>query len=103
MRVNAYRDKLKAAEERGLPTYVMTQDKRLFKILDVTDDGALKIDEELTPNTVGNLSGLSAEQRKKIGDRLIQEGKQLFNKEEDMLEAQEIIRSLDTTPMKLAA
>lgn len=95
-RINAYREKFKIAEERGLPGYVMTQDQRLYKIHKVNDNGTLQIGEELTPVTASHLGGLSDEQRKRIGDRLLGSGKQLFRGENELREAGQIVQNLGT-------
>jgi hypothetical protein len=89
-----YRRRFATAQERGLPLYIMTPEREVYEALGVNDDGTVEVGKQLTPEEVAKgRAGLSAEKRKKIGERILK--KNIFRKDAIQKEAEEIIKSLD--------
>ncbi|MDP3957301.1 MAG: hypothetical protein Q8Q10_02260 [bacterium] len=100
-RIKAYREKIEVVRARGLTVYIMTPDRRLFEIQKVNNNGTVDIGEELTPEIAIEKQGISIEERKKIGERIVRNGKRLFHSLKDQQEAEEIIKGLSATVLKI--
>lgn len=93
--VNSYRKRFSSASERGIPLYIMTEEREVYEFLNINDDGTIEVGKKLTPEQVATgKAGLPPEKRKQIGERLL--GKKIFRKQETQEEAREIIDNLAT-------
>ncbi|MDP1884422.1 MAG: hypothetical protein Q8L10_03550 [Candidatus Moranbacteria bacterium] len=91
--VNKYRTGFDVATTRGMPLYVMTEEREIYEYIGVNNDGTVEIGKQLTPEEVATgRAGLPPEKRKQIGERLLE--KRIFRKQETQEEAREIIDSL---------
>ena len=92
--LNSYRERMKEVRSRGLPFYLMTEDRRFFEVRSVNDNGTVEVGEELRPEqAVAARAGIAPEARRQIGQRLIEQ-KKVFRNEKDYMEAQAIVDSL---------
>ena len=88
-----YRKNFSIATERGIPLYVMTENREVYECLNVNDDGTIEVGKQLTPEeVVTGRAGLPLERRKEIGEKLLE--KKIFKKQETQEEAREIINEL---------
>lgn len=91
--IKAYRERFAIASERGIPLYVVTDDRKVFECLKVNDNGIIEIGKELTPEEVATgRAGLPPEKRKEIGEKLLE--KRIFKNQQTQEEAREIINNL---------
>lgn len=92
-KINTYRERFSVAEKRGIPLYIMTEDRNVYECQGVNDDGTIEVGKQLTPEEVATgRAGLSDEKRKQIGERLLQ--KKVFRAQETQEEARKIVESL---------
>ncbi|MFA6973388.1 MAG: hypothetical protein WC238_01435 [Parcubacteria group bacterium] len=84
---------LDVATQKGMPSLVMTPDRRLFEFMGIANNGVISIGAEITPEQValGN-AGLSNKKRKEIGEDVI--SKNLFREISHQKEAKGIITEL---------
>jgi hypothetical protein len=91
--VAPFLEEMRKAEERGLPFYVMTPDRRFFRVAGVNEDGSLTTGPELTPEQAAQgRAGLTPEMRKDIGRNLLHKG--IFRDDKSQEEASRIINNL---------
>lgn len=91
--VNNYRHRFSVAQERGIPLFIMTEDRKVYECLGVNDDGTVKAGKQITPEEIATgRAGLSAEKRKQLGERLLK--KKVFKSQKTQEEARKIIGSL---------
>lgn len=81
------------AISKGLPPMVMTPDRRLFEFTGISDNGAISVGKEITPEDVakGN-AGMKVEKRKELGKKVI--SKNLFKYIDDQKQAKEMLGGL---------
>ncbi len=81
------------AISKGLPPMIMTPDRRLFEFTWISDNGAISVGKEITPEDVakGN-AGMRAEKRKELGKKVI--SKNLFKYIDDQKQAKEMLGGL---------
>ncbi|HRZ95560.1 MAG TPA: hypothetical protein P5262_03285 [Candidatus Moranbacteria bacterium] len=92
-KIGKYKNRLNLIESKGIPNYVITEDRRLFECFGINDNGSLQIGKELTPTEAATgRAGLSTEKRKDIGEKLLR--KSIFREKSSQEEAEEIIKSL---------
>jgi len=91
--VNNYRQRFSVANERGIPLFIMTEDRKVYECLGVNDDGTVEVGKQITPEEIAiGRAGLSAEKRKQLGERLLE--KKIFKSQKTQEEARKIIGSL---------
>jgi hypothetical protein len=91
--VDSYRKRFSVASERGIPLYIMTENREVYECLNVNNDGTIEVGKKLTPEEVATgKAGLPPEKRKEIGEKLLE--KRIFKKQETQEEAREIINNL---------
>ena len=71
--ISKYERRFSAARERGIPLYIMSKDRHMFEFLGIKADGSLEVGQEISPHDIITAdAGLRPEERKKIGERLLQ-------------------------------
>ncbi|OHA80024.1 MAG: hypothetical protein A2675_00635 [Candidatus Yonathbacteria bacterium RIFCSPHIGHO2_01_FULL_51_10] len=92
--VAAFEEYVSLAEQKGIPVYVMTPDRRIFEFIAIHTDGDITTGSEITPEQVARgKAGLPGEKRKEIGEEVL--SKHLFKKIHIHKEAEKILASLD--------
>jgi hypothetical protein len=91
--IEPFTQEMKMAQERGLPFYVMTPDRRFYEVKSINTNGSLAIGEEFTPaKAASGNAGLTAEKRKEVGKSLLEKG--VFRTAESQEEAEKIVDQL---------
>ncbi len=92
--VASFREYLSFAEQKGMPAYVLTPDRRVFEFVAIDGYGNITTGAEISPEQVAKgKAGLSNKNRKEIGENIL--SKHLFRNVNTQGEAKEILSALD--------
>ncbi len=92
--ITKYKKRFAVAQDRGVPLFIMTPDRRVLACTGVNEDGSVEVGVEISPTEVASgKAGLTKEKRLELGERVVT--KKLFRDERTMSEAENIVRSLD--------